>query len=236
MARQSEAFQGVRSSNAKVRAEVHVRALNLVQLIFLPLRGAANAFFWLTVAWCYVCLFSLCSARHKVDGKTATAFLHAALSMVKSSDVSVGNKGSKGSKGSEVLSWRVLSFGRRSLGQSSRSVGRVHSSFSLHTRLASVVAEDRQDAFDPNATLVKVWEQVLLLCLVHQSFLLPYFWRSSPRIWRRSPCCMLLLLYTNSCSPWTCTFKHTLATTRMATHPRHEAHEEKICALASVCA
>ncbi|GMF13564.1 unnamed protein product [Phytophthora lilii] len=29
------------------------------------------------------------------------------------------------------------------------SVGRVHSSFSLHTRLAHVLAEDRQDAFDP---------------------------------------------------------------------------------------
>ncbi|KAE8894106.1 hypothetical protein PF003_g21684 [Phytophthora fragariae] len=97
--------------------------------------------------------------------------------MVKSSDVSLGSKGSKGSKGSEMMSWRVLSFGRRSIG---RSTGRVHSNFSLHTRLASVVVEDRQDAFDPKATLVKVWEQVLLLCLLHESFLLPYFLAFQP--------------------------------------------------------
>ncbi|KAE9025012.1 hypothetical protein PF011_g3230 [Phytophthora fragariae] len=118
---------------------------------------------------------SLCSARRKVDSHGLV--LHATLNMVKSSDVSLGSKGSKGSKGSEMMSWRVLSFGRRSIG---RSTGRVHSNFSLHTRLASVVVEDRQDAFDPKATLVKVWEQVLLLCLLHESFLLPYFLAFQP--------------------------------------------------------
>ncbi|KAG6617456.1 Cyclic nucleotide-gated cation channel alpha-3 [Phytophthora cinnamomi] len=100
---------------------------------------------------------------------------------MKTSDVSTGSKsskGSKGSKGSEVLSWRMLSFGRR-------SVGRVHTNFSLHTRLASVVVEDRQDAFDPNSTLVKVWEQVLLLCLLHESFLLPYFLAFQPGVFEQ---------------------------------------------------
>ncbi|KAL3663052.1 hypothetical protein V7S43_011993 [Phytophthora oleae] len=87
---------------------------------------------------------------------------HVALRMLKSSDVS------SGSKGSEKHSWKILSFSR------GRSVGRVHNNFSLHTRLAHVLADDRQDAVDPNATMVKVWEQVLLLCVLHESFMLPY--------------------------------------------------------------
>ncbi|KAK1938180.1 Cyclic nucleotide-gated cation channel alpha-3 [Phytophthora citrophthora] len=78
------------------------------------------------------------------------------------------NSGSKGSKGSEKHSWKILSFSR------GRSVGRVHNNFSLHTRLADVLADDRQDAVDPNATMVKVWEQVVLLCVLHESFMLPY--------------------------------------------------------------
>ncbi|GMF33192.1 unnamed protein product [Phytophthora fragariaefolia] len=86
---------------------------------------------------------------------------------------SKSSKGSKGSKGSEILSWKRLSIGRR-------SGGRVHSNFSLHTRLTNVVVEDRQDAFDPNAVIVKVWEQVLLLCLLIESLLLPYFLSFQP--------------------------------------------------------
>ncbi|GMF52406.1 unnamed protein product [Phytophthora fragariaefolia] len=74
---------------------------------------------------------------------------------------------SKGSRSSEKQSW-VLSLGRR-------SAGRVHSPFSLHTRLAQVLAEDRQDAFDPNAKATKMWDHVLLLCLLLELFLLPYF-------------------------------------------------------------
>ncbi|GMF34016.1 unnamed protein product [Phytophthora lilii] len=76
-------------------------------------------------------------------------------------------KSSKSSKASEKHSW-VLSLGRR-------SGGHVHSPFSLHTRLAHVLAEDRQDAFDPNAKVVKAWYHVLLFCLVLEVFLLPYF-------------------------------------------------------------
>ncbi|KAE9346397.1 hypothetical protein PF008_g8301 [Phytophthora fragariae] len=56
-----------------------------------------------------------------------------------------------------------------------RSVGRAHGSFSLHTRVGKVLAEDRQNAFDPNARAVKLWDQVLLLCLLLEAFLLPYF-------------------------------------------------------------
>ncbi|EGZ23195.1 hypothetical protein PHYSODRAFT_478862 [Phytophthora sojae] len=71
------------------------------------------------------------------------------------------------SKSSEKHSW-VLSLSRK-------SVGRVHSPFSLHTRVAHVLAEDRQDAFDPGSKAVMVWDHVLLLCLLLELFLLPYF-------------------------------------------------------------
>jgi hypothetical protein len=63
---------------------------------------------------------------------------------------------------------------------SRRSVGRVHSSFSLHTRVANVLAEDRQDAFDPNVRAIKVWDHVLLVCLLLEAFLLPYFLAFQP--------------------------------------------------------
>ncbi|KAL4133848.1 hypothetical protein PRIC2_004164 [Phytophthora ramorum] len=65
---------------------------------------------------------------------------------------------------------------------SRRSVGRVHSSFSLHTRVASVLAEDRQDAFDPNALIAKIWDQVLLSCLLSEAFLLPFFLAFEPTV------------------------------------------------------
>ncbi|KAL4134486.1 hypothetical protein PRIC2_004785 [Phytophthora ramorum] len=61
------------------------------------------------------------------------------------------------------------------------SIGRVHSPFSLHTRLANVLAEDHQDAFDPNGKAIKVWEHVLLLSLLLEAFLLPYFLAFQPQ-------------------------------------------------------
>jgi hypothetical protein len=89
------------------------------------------------------------------------------LKMAKTESKGSGSRGSKGSKGSEKQSWKVLSMSRR-------SVGRVHSSFSLHTRLASVLAEERQDAFDPSSTMAKVWDQILLSCLLLEAFLVPF--------------------------------------------------------------
>ncbi|KAE8983166.1 hypothetical protein PF005_g17632 [Phytophthora fragariae] len=83
-----------------------------------------------------------------------------------------GSNASKGSRNSERHSW-LMSVSRR-------SVGRVHSSFSLHTRVANVLAEDEQDAFDPNARAIKVWDHLLLLSLLHESFLLPYFLAFQP--------------------------------------------------------
>ncbi|KAJ8524765.1 hypothetical protein ON010_g16352 [Phytophthora cinnamomi] len=86
--------------------------------------------------------------------------------MIKGCAISKASRGSIGSKNSDKLSWK--------LSVSRRSVGQVHSSFSLHTRFAKVLAEDRQDAFDPNATAIKVWQQLLLLCILLEAFLLPY--------------------------------------------------------------
>ncbi|KAE9010718.1 hypothetical protein PF011_g9702 [Phytophthora fragariae] len=73
---------------------------------------------------------------------------------------------SQWSKDSDRLSW-LMSMGRK-------SVGRVHSPLSLHTRLAHLLAEDLQDAFDPNANAVQLWDHVLLLSLVLEAFLVPY--------------------------------------------------------------
>ncbi|KAG6952994.1 hypothetical protein JG688_00013031 [Phytophthora aleatoria] len=79
---------------------------------------------------------------------------------------------SKSSKVSEKHSWR-LSLSRK-------SIGRVHSPFSLHTRVANVLEEDYQNAFDPNARAVKVWEHLLLLSLLVEAFLVPYFLAFQP--------------------------------------------------------
>ncbi|KAG2991180.1 hypothetical protein PC119_g18951 [Phytophthora cactorum] len=79
---------------------------------------------------------------------------------------------SKSSKVSEKHSWR-LSLSRK-------SIGRVHSPFSLHTRVANVLEEDYQNAFDPNARAVKVWEYLLLLSLLVEAFLVPYFLAFQP--------------------------------------------------------
>ncbi|ETM44213.1 hypothetical protein L914_10526, partial [Phytophthora nicotianae] len=79
---------------------------------------------------------------------------------------------SKASKTSEKHSWR-LSLSRK-------SIGRVHSPFSLHTRLANVLEEDYKNAFDPNARAIKVWEHLLLLSVLVEAFLVPYFLAFQP--------------------------------------------------------
>ncbi|GMF41790.1 unnamed protein product [Phytophthora fragariaefolia] len=42
--------------------------------------------------------------------------------------------------------------------------------------------EDRQNAFDPNARAVKLWDQALLLCLFLEAFVLPYFLAFQPEV------------------------------------------------------
>lgn len=66
------------------------------------------------------------------------------------------------SRDSDRLSWLL------------KSVGRVHNSLSLHTRLAHILADDLQDAFDPNANGIQIWDHVLLLSLLLEAFLVPY--------------------------------------------------------------
>ncbi|KAG7379455.1 hypothetical protein PHYPSEUDO_008560 [Phytophthora pseudosyringae] len=78
---------------------------------------------------------------------------------------------SKGGRVGEKHSW-TLSLGK--------SIGPAHSPRSLHTRLAIVLEEDHQDAFDPNARAIKAWDHVLLLCLLLEAFLVPYFLAFQP--------------------------------------------------------
>ncbi|KAL3656660.1 hypothetical protein V7S43_018439 [Phytophthora oleae] len=85
---------------------------------------------------------------------------------------SSSSKSSKGSKTSEKHSW-TLSLSRK-------PVGRVHSPFSLHTRLSKVLDEDEQDAFDPNSRIIKAWDHVLLSCLLVEAFLVPYILAFQP--------------------------------------------------------
>jgi hypothetical protein len=92
--------------------------------------------------------------------------------MVSTSKSSSSAKSSKRSRSSEKRSW-ALSLGRKPL-------GRVHSPFSLHTRLANVLDEDRHDAFDPNSRGAKAWDHVLLLSLLVEAFLAPYFLAFQP--------------------------------------------------------
>ncbi|POM72869.1 Hypothetical protein PHPALM_10355, partial [Phytophthora palmivora] len=82
------------------------------------------------------------------------------------------NESNKGSKASEKHSWR-LSLSRK-------SIGRVHSPFSLHTRVANVLEEEDQDAFDPQSKAIKIWDHILLLMILLEAFLVPYFLAFQP--------------------------------------------------------
>ncbi|KAG1705644.1 hypothetical protein DVH05_003345 [Phytophthora capsici] len=83
---------------------------------------------------------------------------------------SSSSKPDKGSKASEKHSW-ILSLGRKP----------THSPFSLHTRLSKVLDEDQQDAFGPNSRLIKLWDHVLLSCLLVEAYLVPYFLAFQPQ-------------------------------------------------------
>jgi hypothetical protein len=61
-----------------------------------------------------------------------------------------------------------LSVGRRSLDH-------VMDAFSLQSRVKSLMDDDVTDAFDPSAPALKAWEHVLLLCLLYEGFMIPYF-------------------------------------------------------------
>ncbi|OWZ09335.1 hypothetical protein PHMEG_00017980 [Phytophthora megakarya] len=80
--------------------------------------------------------------------------------------LAVANKVNEPSK-SEKHSWK-LSLSRK-------SIMRVHSPFSLHTRVAHVLEEEDQDAFDPKSKAIKIWDHVVLLTLLFEAFLVPYF-------------------------------------------------------------
>ncbi|EGZ20178.1 hypothetical protein PHYSODRAFT_462296, partial [Phytophthora sojae] len=66
-----------------------------------------------------------------------------------------------------------LSVGRRSLEQ-------VMDAFSLQNRAKSLMDNDVTDAFDPKSRAVRAWEHVLLLCLLYQMFMVPYFLSFQP--------------------------------------------------------
>ncbi|KAE9096293.1 hypothetical protein PF010_g15258 [Phytophthora fragariae] len=67
-----------------------------------------------------------------------------------------------------------LSVGRRSLEQ-------VMDAFSLQNRAKSLLDNDVTDAFDPKSRAMRAWEHILLLCLLYQLFMVPYFLAFQPR-------------------------------------------------------
>lgn len=60
----------------------------------------------------------------------------------------------------------VASKGRKSIDQ---ALG----TFRLHLRSSSVLDDEITDAFDPNATAIKIWGQVLFVCFLCEVFMLP---------------------------------------------------------------
>ncbi|KAG6615731.1 Voltage-gated Ion Channel (VIC) Superfamily [Phytophthora cinnamomi] len=68
-----------------------------------------------------------------------------------------------------------LSVGRRSLEQ-------VLDAFSLQNRARSLLDDDVTDAFDPKSRAVRAWEHILLLCLLYQMFMVPYFLSFQPHV------------------------------------------------------
>ncbi|GMF56638.1 unnamed protein product [Phytophthora fragariaefolia] len=52
--------------------------------------------------------------------------------------------------------------------------------FSLQSRARSLMDEDVTDAFDPKSRAVRAWEHVLLLSLLYQMFMVPYFLAFQP--------------------------------------------------------
>lgn len=98
---------------------------------------------------------------------------------------SKSSKGSRVSKASDKRSWMTS--------MSRRSVSRVHSPFSLHTRVAHVLAEDRRDALDPSSRVCTTWSQLLLLLILAETFLLPYLLAFEPSAMEQVSLLFLLL-------------------------------------------
>ncbi|KAG7390395.1 hypothetical protein PHYPSEUDO_007918 [Phytophthora pseudosyringae] len=71
-----------------------------------------------------------------------------------------------------------LSVSRRSL--SRRSLEPGVDAFSLQSRARSLMDDDAADAFDPSAPAIKAWEHALLVCLLYQMFMVPYFLAFQP--------------------------------------------------------
>lgn len=69
-----------------------------------------------------------------------------------------------------------LSVSRRSLEPP------VKDALSLQTQPKSVIDEDVTDAFDPSAPAIKAWEHTLLVCLLYQMFMVPYFLAFQPTV------------------------------------------------------
>ncbi|KAH7463701.1 cGMP-gated cation channel alpha-1 [Phytophthora ramorum] len=74
---------------------------------------------------------------------------------------------------SQRRSMASVSVGRRSLEQ-------VLDSFSMQNRVKSLLDDDVTDAFDPSSPVIKAWEHVLLVCLLYQMFMVPYFLAFQP--------------------------------------------------------
>ncbi|GMF13559.1 unnamed protein product [Phytophthora lilii] len=52
--------------------------------------------------------------------------------------------------------------------------------FSLQSRAKSLMDDDVADALDPNSPAIKAWEHVLLICLLYEGFMVPYFLAFQP--------------------------------------------------------
>ncbi|KAG2892773.1 hypothetical protein PC115_g18691 [Phytophthora cactorum] len=78
----------------------------------------------------------------------------------------------------------VLSQGRpRSMISASvgrRSPEQVTEALSLQNRDKSLLDDDATDAFDPSCPAIKAWEHILLLCLLYEGFMVPYFLAFQP--------------------------------------------------------
>ncbi|ETO80855.1 hypothetical protein F444_04728 [Phytophthora nicotianae P1976] len=78
----------------------------------------------------------------------------------------------------------VLSQGRpRSMiaaSVSRRSSAQVPEALSLQDRDKTLLDDDATGAFDPSCAAIKAWEHVLLLCLLYEGFIIPYFLAFQP--------------------------------------------------------
>ncbi|KAG2983979.1 hypothetical protein PC119_g20501 [Phytophthora cactorum] len=61
-----------------------------------------------------------------------------------------------------------------------RSPEQVTEALSLQNRDKSLLDDDATDAFDPSCPAIKAWEHILLLCLLYEGFMVPYFLAFQP--------------------------------------------------------